>query len=104
QTGAGAFEPRLTPMYPNAAPALLQPPATAAWWRQPTVEDGTPAATQTSTDQFAFWSLVAFTAILLLSPQIWFPALGALRIAFLAAGLAIGAHLLQRLADHPPVP
>jgi probable O-glycosylation ligase (exosortase A-associated) len=41
----------------------------------------------------AFRALVAFTVILLLSPQIYFPILGTLRIAFLAAGLAIAAHL-----------
>ena len=35
-------------------------------------------------------ALVAFTAILLLSPQTWFPVLKVLRIAFLAAGIAIG--------------
>ena len=34
----------------------------------------------------AFRALVAFTVILLLSPQAWFPVLGQLRIAFLAAG------------------
>ena len=40
---------------------------------------------------------MAFTAILLLSPQAWFPVLGQLRIAFVAAATAIGAYLLDRL-------
>lgn len=55
----------------------------------------------------AFYGLVAFTTILLLSPQIWFPVLGAFRIAFLAAGVAIGAHLLDRMThaqDAPALP
>lgn len=54
----------------------------------------------------AFRALVAFTAILLLSPQAFFPVLGSLRIAFLAAGLAIGAHLFDRIVRRhsaPPV-
>jgi probable O-glycosylation ligase (exosortase A-associated) len=55
----------------------------------------------------AFVALVAFTAILLLSPQAWFPILGTLRIAFVVATIAIGAHLLTQLIrarDVPPVP
>jgi probable O-glycosylation ligase (exosortase A-associated) len=55
-------------------------------------------AIRTPTSRVAFGALVAFTGILLLSPQIWFPVLGALRIAFVAAGIAIIAHLLQSLA------
>jgi O-antigen ligase len=47
----------------------------------------------------AFGALVAFTVILLLSPQIWFPALGTLRIAFVAAAVAIGAHLADRMIN-----
>src|SRR5207244_11915057 len=79
----------------------------AAWWRpaQPqAVAAGHVADTRSSTSRVAFGALVAFTAILLLSPQIWFPILGALRIAFLAAGLAIAAHLVQRLARPEPAP
>src|SRR5262249_22200432 len=45
----------------------------------------------------AFVALVAFTIILLLSPQIWMPILGTLRIALLTAGAAIGVHLLRRV-------
>ncbi len=88
-------------MFPSAAPACLSVPADGSWWRRAEAAPGGTIA-HTSTSRVAFWSLVAFTCILLLSPQIWFPVLGTLRIAFLAAGLAIGAHLLQRLADHPP--
>ena len=41
---------------------------------------------------------MAFTAILLLSPQAWFPVLKQVRIAFLAAGLAMAAHAVERTA------
>src|SRR5262245_49102124 len=44
----------------------------------------------------AFGALVAFTGILILSPQVWFPALKSLRIALVAAGLAILAQLVDR--------
>ena len=52
----------------------------------------------------AFRALIAFTAILVLSPQAFFPILAPLRIAFLAAGLAIGAHLFDRMVrrETPP--
>jgi putative inorganic carbon (hco3(-)) transporter len=52
----------------------------------------------------AFRALVAFTAILLLSPQAWFPVLGQLRIAFVAAAIAIGAHLTDRLVRRGSAP
>lgn len=52
----------------------------------------------------AFGALVTFTVILLLSPQSWVPLLGTLRIAFLAAAVAIGAHLLDRLIRARDVP
>ena len=76
-----------------------------AWWRPESGRTASgavalPAVTVAPTSSLAFWSLVAFTTILLLSPQIWFPILGSLRIAFLAAGLAIGAHLAHRLTQH----
>jgi probable O-glycosylation ligase (exosortase A-associated) len=52
----------------------------------------------------AFRALVAFTAILLLSPQAWFPVLGDLRIAFLAAATAIAAYLLDRVVRSDDAP
>src|SRR5262249_21277516 len=73
----------------------------AAWWRpQParltraTVEDGS---------RIAFAALVAFTFILLLSPQAWFPILKTVRIAMLAASLAIAAHVVERTIRRKPV-
>jgi putative inorganic carbon (hco3(-)) transporter len=91
---------------------------TPAWWRP----QATPSAFLTSeaspkevrrkqssastASVVAFRALLAFTVILLLSPQAWFPALGPLRIAFVAAVVAIGAHLLDRMVhgrgDAPP--
>lgn len=72
-----------------------------AWWRP---RAAAPAFSERAEGApIAFRALVAFTAILLLSPQIWFPFLGSLRIAFLAAGLAIGAHVLDCTARRRPV-
>jgi probable O-glycosylation ligase (exosortase A-associated) len=62
------------------------------WWRP--VPRGRTAAGAGS--RVAFGALVAFTIILLLSPQAWVPVLKTFRIAFLAAGLAMLAHLLDR--------
>jgi probable O-glycosylation ligase (exosortase A-associated) len=86
--------------------------APTTWWRPApaqaaAAEPSGAVAAAAAGSPVAFRALVAFTAILLLSPQIWFPALGVLRIAFLAAGIAIAAHLFDRLVrarDVPPVP
>ena len=87
--------------------ASVQP---AAWWRPAATppSDATPRRLRQSpastANVVAFRALVAFTAILLLSPQAWFPVLGSLRIAFLAAGTAIAAYLLDRLARQGDAP
>lgn len=73
---------------------MSQLEATAPWW-QP-VDERPSAAVASAGTSVAFVSLVAFTAILLLSPQAWFPILKLVRIAFLAAGLAIAAHVVER--------
>src|SRR5258708_33570742 len=80
---------------------LAQSPDAAAWWR-PDRTEADPVAIRTRDGRFAFGGLVAFTGILLLSPQIWFPILGPPRIAFVAAGLAIGAHLFQSMERQRP--
>ena len=67
---------------------------TATWWR-PEPAGPTSAAVEQGS-RVAFGALVAFTGILILSPQVWFPVLKSLRIALLAAGVAIVAHLLDR--------
>jgi O-antigen ligase len=64
--------------------------ATPAWWRpEPVTRPARPPG------RVAFAALVAFTGILLLSPQVWFPVLQHFRIAFLAAGAAIVVYLLE---------
>jgi O-antigen ligase len=68
------------------------------WWAR-----DSPAASSSSAESrnkaegpIPFVALIAFTCILLLSPQNWFPALRPLRIAFLAAGLAAASLLWER--------
>jgi O-antigen ligase len=73
--------------------------AEAIWWKPPTLKQPSGAAAAVAAparNSLAFGALVAFTAILLLSPQAWIPALKVIRIAFLAAGLAVVAHVVER--------
>jgi putative inorganic carbon (hco3(-)) transporter len=80
---------------------------TAAWWRpqaRHTAKTAGVATPYATANTVAFRALIAFTAILLLSPQAFFPVLGVLRIAFLAAGLAIGAHLTDRIVRRRSTP
>src|SRR5688572_27390998 len=69
------------------------------WWRPDT--SPTPAAAAVaaapSGNTVAFAALIAFTTILLVSPQAWFPAIKSLRIALLAASVAIAGHLISRM-------
>jgi len=51
----------------------------------------------------AFYALVAFTFVLLLSPQAWFPVLKLIRIALLAGGVAMAAHIFERTAHRQPI-
>ncbi len=75
------------------------------WWRVPTTDvAATPVGPETFRKQaqqgagVSFWALMAFTFILLLAPQERFPALSPLRIAMVAAALAIAAHVYRRLS------
>lgn len=89
-----------------APPQVVPAEAAAGSAGTPRLALGVPRAPSKGS-VLAFRALVAFTTILLLSPQIWFPILGALRIAFLAAGLAIAAHLADRMIrarEVPPIP
>jgi len=83
---------------------------TRAWW-QP---DATPAnVTATagsergdgaaSDSPIPFWALMAFTAIMLLAPQNYFPVLATFRLAFLVAGVAIGTYVYDRLRRGQPL-
>ena len=51
----------------------------------------------------AFWSLVVFMGILLVAPQAFFPVLAPLRIALLAAGVAMTAHVVTSLTTGRPI-
>ena len=53
--------------------------------------------------RLAFNALVAFTGILLLTPQTVFPALKSLRIAFVTGGLAIVAHVFDAALRRRPI-
>jgi probable O-glycosylation ligase (exosortase A-associated) len=82
--------------------------STALWWRpeaRATAEAGAaaPAVPASGAARTAFAGLLAFTAILIVSPQAWVPLLGTLRVALLAAGIAIGAELLDRAMTHRPL-
>jgi probable O-glycosylation ligase (exosortase A-associated) len=67
------------------------------------VSPGNPALAAVEGSNAAFYALVAFTFVLLLSPQAWFPALKLIRIAFLAGGIAMVAHVMERTAHKQPV-
>jgi O-antigen ligase len=69
------------------------------WWRPASRE--APAAAAGS--PLPYRALLAFLFILLLSPQSYFPALAPLRIALLAAALAILAHAADRFGRGLPL-
>jgi probable O-glycosylation ligase (exosortase A-associated) len=77
------------------------------WWKPTSAAD--PRGPRTAPlaalegSQAAFYALVAFTFVLLLSPQAWFPILKLIRIAFLAGGIAMVAHVMERTAHKQPV-
>ena len=81
------------------------------WWRQPAAVGPEPApgecdGLRPEPDRsvgFAFWALMGFTFILLLAPQERFPVLAPLRIAMLAAFLAIAAHAVSRISRGLPI-
>lgn len=76
---------------------------TAAWWRpEPRAAAAVPGAPPAATGRTAFAALLAFTAILIVSPQAWLPILGSLRIALVAAAVAIVAELLDRAMNRRP--
>lgn len=76
---------------------------TASWWRPEARATGvTPATVPAPAGRAAFAGLLAFTAILIVSPQAWFPVLGSLRIALVAAAVAIVAELLDRAMRRRP--
>jgi probable O-glycosylation ligase (exosortase A-associated) len=76
--------------------------ADTTWWRPASAApQARPDAAQAS--RIAFAGLVAFTFILLLAPQSFIPALKVIRIALLAATVAILGHLLDATIRHKPI-
>jgi O-antigen ligase len=78
----------------------------ATWWK-PCIPKQTSIVSvvvpTTQGGRLAFAALVTFTAILLLSPQAWIPALKVIRIAFLAASVAMAAHVVDRTIHRQPI-
>jgi len=85
----------------NTAEAHVSTPM--AWWQTESTRIKTAASASEDGSRVAFIALVAFTFILLLSPQAWFPVLKTVRIAFLAATLAIAVHVVERTLHRKPV-
>src|SRR5262249_5870003 len=50
-----------------------------------------------------FWGLLAFTFILFVAPQTFFPVLSSLRIALVTAGLALLVYVAERMTDGRPL-
>jgi probable O-glycosylation ligase (exosortase A-associated) len=71
------------------------------WWR-PEAPAAAVSEPVPDTD-VAFKALVAFTVILLLAPQEWFPVLKSLRIALLAATVSFVAHMFDSTVQRRPV-
>jgi len=85
-------------------------PAGVEWWRPDSLADNRDSATShfqpaltTEDSPIAFWALMAFLFILILSPQSIFPVLAPFRIAMLAAALAITVHIAGRLTQGKPI-
>ena len=80
--------------------------STIPWWRPdagPAPAAVPAAAPASETGRAAFAGLLVFTTILIVSPQAWVPAIGTLRLALVAAGIAIVAELLDRAMTHRPL-
>jgi O-antigen ligase len=99
----------------GAGSAALQEPQgggpAGLWWQPQAIADAgrlrrVPSprvAAALEGSRAAFYALVAFTFVLLLSPQAWFPVLKLIRIAFLAGGIAMAAHVMERTAHKQPI-
>lgn len=75
--------------------------ASPEWWRHDVqLNVSVPPSGQRNTA--AFGALIAFTTILLVSPQAWFPAIKSFRIALLSACVAVVAHLAGRASGLTP--
>lgn len=85
---------------PNQSQGLIDranAPSEVLWWKHADRARTAPATTSRGSEgAIAFAALVAFTIILLLSPQNFIPILKPLRIALVAAGVAIASLLWDR--------
>lgn len=77
------------------------------WWRSPeTVEPSASyVAVRPGMEQASlpFWSIMAFTGVLLFSPQTYFPALASLRPALLVIAIGVLSYVADRWARGLPV-
>lgn len=75
--------------------------AGAIWWRPET--EPAPVMPGVGGKSLAFGGLVVFTVVLLLSPQTFLPILKTIRIALLAAVVAIAAHAIDAAVRRQPM-
>ncbi len=84
----------------------MEPIDHVEWWRpsarQP-ARNVVMVKQHAATAPVAFWALMVFMGIVLLAPQVIFPALAPLRIALLTAGVAVIAHVLDCLTAGRPI-
>jgi putative inorganic carbon (hco3(-)) transporter len=76
------------------------------WWRPQTAVVETAAdkaLPEASQALLPFWALIAFTAVLLFSPQSYFPALTTIRPALLVMMIGAGSYLADRWARGEPI-
>ena len=88
----------------------LAHPVGSEWWRAESqtaggddYRDSAAAAAEATASPAPFWSLLAFTFILLLAPQQAIPALAPYRIALLTAAVAVITHVYDRLNRRQPI-
>src|SRR4026208_545472 len=75
------------------------------WWRPQAGQASPLSEPPANTDQAAlpFWSVMAFTAVLLFSPQTYVPALAPFRPALLVILIGVLAYVSDRWARRLPV-
>jgi len=86
----------------------MKPDFEPAWWQHDNVESLTlvsdsKAYSVAAEGRVAFYALFLFTVILLLAPQAYYPVLAPFRIAFLAAAMAMFAHVSSQLSNAKPI-
>lgn len=87
----------------------MNPTSSVEWWRPALPVEGRAARDEAARPGYetpdrplAFRALMTFLFIMLVAPQNFVPVLARLRIALLAAALAIAAHLLDRYRQRRP--